>query len=369
MPTDFVHSENPEVFSFLHGEGLMPDYVINSDVITPDDCEQLSDRAFADSSNRLYPCHTKAACWESAAYFAGTGQEDERVKSAIEKMAAVHHIEDDVRTVFNKFEQEFDKAAAAAQQPAEERFALTLDWEGVEGKEGTQNLYPIATEMQCLRSGEKAASDYRCGKLPFDVFHKVATNIVAAHPGNVEDLPADVQHYGAGRLPDPYAGSIFIQMRKQAGVAVEPYEAVLEEMRQATELDITPEEMMEYGVKAASLMRELDKLNGITKYSFKMKDPYDILFTGPSVKDVEKHAAAHVEVLGIQVPVTDMVNVSDAKIDRCFSTKVATVVKEAKAILAGANSMEKSAAASAKLAELDESARKSFLTVLAEVGW
>lgn len=369
MPIDFVHDENPDVFLYLRNEGMMPEYVSNSDVFRPGDCDSLADVAFADQDNRLFPCHTKAACWESAAYFAGRGLEDDKIKAQIEKMASVHNITEDVQAVFNKFEEEYTKAAATEVVEApEEKFALILDWDGVNSN-GVQAFYPVTTHDDCVESSEKAASAYQAGSLPLPVFYQVASNIVkAASADALDELAPVVRRFGTDRLPDPYGAEILLGMRKEAGVNVAPYVAIAKELQRVVRAAESVDMAKQAASNAARLIFHLDQQNGI-QYNSSMKDPYSVIFSGPLAADMEKFAASTVDILGIDVPVTDFLNLSDNRIDSSFSKNVASVVKEAKACLEGELAAEKTAAAAEKLRTLDEAARKMVLVVAADTGW
>ena len=104
MPSiDFVTANNPAIFGYLQEKDAIPGYVLSSNKITKEEVDRLDKVAFANQAERLYPCHTKEACWESAAYFAGSGESDANVKANIEKMASFHH---SVHYYEHRYEQE-----------------------------------------------------------------------------------------------------------------------------------------------------------------------------------------------------------------------------------------------------------------------
>lgn len=367
---DYVEANNPAVFSYLNEQGLIPEYVMNSACVTSEETEGLNKVAFADPYNRAYPCHTKSACWQSAAWYAGNHCDQPHVKSAIEKLAAVHGIEKDVEAVFNCFETEFNKVASDELITSEPKYALTLDFGGDFGR-GVQNHYPINSYNEIIRSGETATDDFRNGLLPMPIMRKVASALIeAAEELEVpyEELPKDVRTYGVQRLPDPYAAQVLIGIRKQAGAAVEPYTEIMGMLQKAMTKVASHAEAISVANIAAEEIFDLDHDNGI-RYSNKMPDPYGIIFTGPTLGEMEKFAASTVDIMNVSVPVTDFLNLSDDTINAVFSQQLGNVIKEAKARVAGNPDMEKTAAAEELLSTLPPEASKILLATLADVGW
>jgi hypothetical protein len=87
----------------------------------------LPQEAYADPNRREFPCHTKAACWLSAAFLASSGMVQEepnrydRVKGALLKLAAVHNVLGDVESALGLREVE---KTAAVQGDRDEDYAL-----------------------------------------------------------------------------------------------------------------------------------------------------------------------------------------------------------------------------------------------------
>ena len=367
---DYVEANNPAIFSYLNEQGLIPEYVMKSACVTSEETDGLNAVAFADPYNRAYPCHTKAACWQSAAWFAGNHEETPHVKEAIEKMAAFHGIEQDVKDVFNCFESEFNKVAHAEIVDDEPQYALSLDFGGDFGR-GQQNHYPINTYHEIIRSGEAAAEDYYSRTLPMPIMRKVASTLIkaaTAHDVPMEEMPTVVCQFGIQRLPDPYAAQVLVGIRKQAGINTDPYIALLDELQNAMTKIASHEEAINLANAVAEEMFDLDYDNGV-RYSNRMPTPYDIIFTGPTVNDMEKFAASTVDIMNVSVPVVDFLNLSDEKIDAVFSQKLGAVIKQAKAHVAGNPDMEKTAAAEELLSTLPPEANKILLATLADVAW
>lgn len=367
MPNDFVTDENPDVFIHLHDSGAMPDYVYNADVITPGECSALADVAFADPNTRSFPCHTKAACWESAAYFAGRGMEDDNVKENIEKMASIHGIEDDVKAVFDHFESEYAKEASSEEEPEEKKYALSIDFEG-EGGRDVVNYFPINNQIECVMSSEKAAAAFRANTLPLPMLFKAANMIVAAAEDPNELDPA-IASLGTPRFPDPNAFEYMLNMRKYAGVRdLSPYEEIARVIDSTLEKAASVEEAIELAASAANEVYLNDLNNGI-HYKNGMEDPFSMVFTGPRLSELDEFNASTVKVAGVRVPVTDFLNLRDDDIERIFSKGIQGTIKAAKERVSGERSIEKAAAASEKVATLSSDAQNILLATLAGIGW
>ena len=367
---DYVTAQNPAIFMHLSEKELIPDYVMESPRVTTEETDGLSVVAFADPYSRSYPCHTKAACWQSAAWYAGTQADTPHVKAAIEKMAAAHGISEDVQKVFDCFEAERVKVAHA-EVVEEPQYALALDFNGYEGR-GYEQHYPINSACEVIASCDDAAEDYLGGILPMPVMRKVATALVKAanaHSVATCDIPGVVLRYGVMRLPDPYAAEAMLShMRKNAGLDTTPYVQAVANLRTALTKVANHTEAIKLAEATASTIYDMDCDNHV-RYSARMLDPYELIFSGPTVDELEKAAAQVVDILHVDVPVADFLNLSDEKIDTIFSKNAAMVIKQAKQNVEGEPDMEKTAAAASLLATLPEDVNKVLLSVLADTAW
>lgn len=369
---DFVTDQNPDILIHLHEQdGLVPDYVSTSDVITEEDCESLMPNAFADPFSRQHPCHTKAACWLSAAYCAAKREDSPVITGNIEKFASMHGIEEDVQRVRQHFDSLFEKAAAAPvveEEPAVEKFAMVIDYNGANGR-GEEGIYPLNTEWEIVDSSEQATRDYHNGVLPLPLFVKVAQAIMEESAAvDPLDIDQEVRLYGTPRLPDPYGMETLVMMRKNAGVEPEPYLSLIHEMQPYIVKSASVNDALAAAAQLAEGLFNLDLQNNIS-YGPNTQDPYRMLYTGPTVADMEKHAATTVNIMNVPVPITDILNMSDKRVDQLFAAGAASVIKEAKAILEGAPAMEKSAAAAEKIATLSSTEQTIYLKELAGTAW
>lgn len=370
MPNiDFVTDQNPSVYLFMRDRDMLPDYVLKSNKITPEDTAALNKVAFADQAHRLYPCHTKSACWQSAAYFASKHEDNAHLKEAIEKMAAHHGIEEDVQKVFAAFEDEFRKAAATEPSIEKKAYALELDMGGFQGR-GVEKFYPINDRFEIVRAAEDSTADYKHGTIPMYAMRKIAYNIMEAAEEQgvpVSELTAQVQHLGTRRLPDPYAAETLVGMRKRAGADVAPYTQVVKELQEKV-AGLGAIEAIEAADETAKEIYFLDKEAGVA-YRNGQLDPYDLLFTGPMLSDLEKAAASTVSIKGINVPVEDVVNLADSTIDNVFSKASGDVIKQAKSLVSGESTVSSCVEASELIGGLDDSVQKVLLGTLANTAW
>lgn len=367
MPSiDFVTANNPAIFGYLKEKDAIPGYVLSSNKITKEDVAGLDKVAFADPANRLYPCHTKEACWESAAYFAGSGEESAEVKANIEKMAAYHEIENDVKAVFDLFAGEFDKVAASMEKKASEaKYALNLDFQGFQGR-GVENFYPINNAPEIITASDDCTADYNAGKIPTGAMRKIAsaiTEAAIAHNVNFGDLTREVRSFGTRSLPDPYAAEILVKMRKSAA-----HNELVTELQEKLAGTKDVSEAIALTNEVAEKMYTLDKQAGIA-YRNGMLDPYSVLFTGPTLDELEKAAASTISLRGVNIPLDDFVNLSDNDIEVNFSTKSAAIIKEAKAFVREGQSVEACVSINSKLDELSRESQNVLLNVLANTGW
>lgn len=367
MPSiDFVTANNPAIFGYLQEKDAIPGYVLDSNKITKEEVDCLDKVAFANQVERLYPCHTKEACWESAAYFAGSGESDETVKANIEKMAAFHGIEEDVATVFSIFEGEMNKVASSEKK--EDRlikYALTLDLQGFQGR-GVENFYPINTAAEVVASSDSCTADYNAGKIPMSAMRKVASAITeAAISCGVApfELTEEVRSFGTRNTPDPYAAEILVRMRKSAA-----HDKLVSDLQEKLASVGSVEEAIEVTNAAADEMVVLDKNAGV-RYGKGVLDPYAILFTGPTLEEFEKAAASTISLRGVNIPLDDFVNLADKDIDVNFSSKSASIIKEAKSYISAGQSIDTCVNINNKLAELNRDTQNVLLNVLASTGW
>lgn len=374
---DYVETNNPDILLHLFKENITPDYVLESDRVTSEEIENLNELAFADPYNRKFPCHTKAATWQSAAWYAGSAGDNPYIKENIKKAAVSFDIVEDVDALFKHFNKEFEKAATVSEVEVveEPKYALSLDFGGSFGR-NFQQFYPITSASAVIVSGDKAYQDYTSQRLPMPVFRKVAQAIVKAASSFAvasEELPTQVISLGTDRLPDPFMAREFVGRRKLAGVDLDPYIDLIDQLDTALLKSAALDEdacdkAISIGDNIACKLYELD-LNNNIRYDNRMLNPYQIIFTGPTLSDLNKAASVLVNIKNVQVPVVDFLNLSDDTLDATFSPTVSSILKEAKDMLEGTPTIEKTASVSEKIANLPDETQLILLKVLADTGW
>jgi hypothetical protein len=145
-----------------------PAYVKTAAEVDFGELDRIPSSSFADPETRQYPCHTKEACWVSAAYMAHDGVSGAPIKR-LEKFAADWGIGSDVQIAFAKAEirKEMAKAAAAAVP-----YALDEQY----GEERIKR-FPVATPEMVKTSADRFYADR--AKYPWKWRTKVASALLS----------------------------------------------------------------------------------------------------------------------------------------------------------------------------------------------
>lgn len=192
MGTPVSDRNRAELHEIVSHQGR-PAYVKEAAAVDFGELDRIPSSSFADPDTRQFPCHTKEACWVSAAYLAHDGASGEPIKR-LEKFAKDWGIASDVQVVFAKEEirKEMQKTAAAAVP-----YALDETFNGERIKR-----FPVATREMTKVSADRFYADR--AKYPWAWRTKVASALIekiAAH--KIEEwLAEDVRDYldrAAGR--------------------------------------------------------------------------------------------------------------------------------------------------------------------------
>lgn len=146
IPADRNRARLHEIMSTLG----RPGYVKEAAAVDFSDLDRIPSSSFADPETRQYPCHTKEACWVSAAYMAHDGVTGEPIKR-LEKFAASWGIGSDVQMTFAKVE-----IRKGLEKQAAEKIAYALD-ETYDGK--PVRRFPIATAEMVKTSADRFYAD------------------------------------------------------------------------------------------------------------------------------------------------------------------------------------------------------------------
>ena len=369
MPTrdDYIGQNNPAIFKYATDNNLIPDDVLDSPMIQEEDLKDLANTAFANPYARTYPCHTKAACVNSALWDAATHPGNELVTANIKKMAAAQGIQAEVDNIYNHFAEAFTKAAAANEpQVKEAAYALTLTKE-----DGTEDHFFNITEAQdTIRSAEEADRQYRAGNIADPYFRKIASSLVgaAAEQGvPQEELPRSVRAFGTTRVPDPYMAELAVRdFCKRSNVAPEPYVQEVLALQAIMEKAAAMDEAINGASYIADKMCELNLSNGILPG---VEDsPYSLIFQGPTMDEFMKYAGSTVYIMDVPVPAEEVINIPATTIDTQFAPQAGQMIHAAQAKLQEetADAMDKVAAAAEALSKLSPGAARQLLWVLSQ---
>lgn len=366
---DFVTDKTAAVYDYADKNGLVPDFVKQASIITEEEVQELPDAAFADPVNRLYPCHTKQATVLSAIYSLSEGIFDGPVADTINKRASVFDVTEQVEQAHKHFsgivQEELQKSASEQPQPIE-KYALTLS-----DGDKSYDFYNVSTRPDVLVSLNQVEKDFNAGNIELPWMRKVSSALLeeARHYGVEDNAPGCVLRYAEVRLPNMEKAATLMTLRSQVVDDMTPYDQLFEKMASMIGEAEGFDEAMQAAEQCAMEMYIMDKQAGV-QYNPLQPDPYTIVFCGPKPEDFEKHASEHVYISQVAVPVEDIVNVSDSKIDEMFSKSSAQVIKDAvKPLRDGEVTSDVTGECHVKLANLAPDVRLKLLEVLASTGF
>lgn len=369
---DFITDTTAAIFDYADKQGLVPEFVKQSNIITKEDADQLPDRAFADQYNRLFPCHTKEATVVSSIYFLADGNGDPNTLDTIMKRAAAFGVEDDVNKVVAHFDnlvqemQQQEKKASEEPQEPIEKYALTIS-----NNDEEHNFYNISSRPDVLVSMNELERDYNCGAIEMPWMRKVAKILMdAAEQFNVADnAPGCIVKFAECRLPDLGKAQALLSMRTTCVDDMSMYNQAMEKLASSLMQAETFQDAVDVSDEFAKDVYVLDKQANV-QYGAFQPDPYVVMLSGPSQEEFEKRAASHVYISDIPVPVEDVVNMSDQTVDMQFSKSSAECIKDAITPLrSGDVDSTTTSDCSIKLASLSPEVRLRLLQVLAGTGF
>lgn len=320
---DFVTDQNP-VPIYDAAEMGLPDYA-QVEVMTSESLAHLPNSAFAESTKRLFPLHTKAAALLSAVYFHGKQMSDRNVEAKINRAVNLFKIESDVE----KFAAARQVKAAAA---TEGKFALTIA--GVPGSDGEKkaHFYPINSRGEVVLSAEQVSSEYALGQIPCEWYHPAAREIIKAAKAfgvGHDELPEAVWTDGEPRYPDFEFAGVMANLRKEAGISEEALE-IYHELIKSAEADYktNPDSLDSW----IDLWVDLDRTNGV-KYSRLIADPYRAFYSaGQPEAEVEKMSKELVSIADVFVPAVVLASWSADRRAEIFDKTASSVIASAQQI-------------------------------------
>ena len=269
---DFYNDQGTLFFKVLSGQEL-PGFVKEAGFDENFDVSQVPSQSFADPHRRLFPCHTPADTYLSAAYYhARKEAADAGVESSLRKFARLHGIEDEV-----------DEARRVASA-----------WR--ERQEGTKNPKTAASVAFAIESsmgtwsGEgaealtKAAGSFVRQYANFDLeeLQEVAGSFLKAAADQGAELPVDVARFAGQTAPDATLAQAAVAKR---AVFLNERGERQEMSRLALDVDqehFTPEDAR----KLAHVLNEFDGERGLNfHWGQKLTDPMRSVFGSAAVTE------------------------------------------------------------------------------------
>lgn len=353
---DFIDDPNPTAVFHAARELGAPEYVKSAHVLCRNDVAGLRDVAFADRARRMFPVHTKAACWLSAACWYGGSHTDSVVENSIKQAATAHGIEQDVSRLAELF-----APIKSASSPLESTYALTVDFQGAHGLQ-KQSFYLLDDPVAITDSGWLIDRDISDGRLTREVAQVACRALVkAAREHNVDfnELPPRVTGIGEDRLPDFDNLRHEMERRKQAGITTDDYATVIE----GAEAEYNASDWNDRATcldKWASLWLDLDSLNGADHRTF--MDPFSALYSGEKLAAFEERANASVFVDDVLVPGVVFALLNENQVRARFNKEAAAKVLATRDLCASSEAYGYEA--SSRVASLNSDERKELLQLL-----
>jgi hypothetical protein len=346
---DFTKDQNPTALyevGIKAGDSL-PDYVKEASILQEEDLASLYDCAFADSTNRLHPIHTKSATYMSAVYLAGEGKLDSKEFAAVKEAAALFDIEQDIDAAIALLPQ----SEKSAHELATEKYALSFEIE----EQDTWKAYAINNEVEVTKAATDAVRDWNDDHIPTDWFFHAARNIVKrASELNMarNDIPEKVWRFGEERLVDFDNVEYAIGERSRAGV--EDVAEYAQALKQASDGAITVEQ-------AVDTWMGLDAANNVSHK--RVTSPHEAFFSGAKVAYLQDLSEKNIFISDVMVPAVEFNKLAS---DNYKVVRMA-FRKEAADNIINVLSEKDTAKTSAKIANLESNQQKQLLSLLLKV--
>lgn len=333
--------------------GTIPQWALAVPIPQFDELSKLASQAFADPAHRMLPLHTKEATVCSAVYVAALsgiypqGTED-RVKAAAVALGVGAEV-DAILSV------ERPKQAAAAPILEKAAFALVIEDGAVYNlAAGRHDLLPCHDSYTIEHSGEELAKSASSKKLPPEMVRVAAVELTkAARAKNCLDtLPPQVIALGTERVADWSKAATLIQDRGRhvdAGW-----------MRAYDDLVKLGSETPENAEEIIAGLRDLDAAAGLDYWgkSGSVASPWEVVYSGLAMEEIEKMATTHFVVAGALVPIPAFSALSETKITSSFS-------KQSSEIILGAQRSRNSGEITRALSNLEEDLQARLFNTIA----
>lgn len=356
---DFTSEANPRPVIQAAAAGLFPDEITALPLITSDSLGDLAKSAFADPENRLLPVHTAQAVLFSASYVAAhpdfyPAATADRVKAA----ASVFGLAKETEAILGAeiFAALKIKEAAAADHRA---FALSIeDGTPFNLGAGPREFLPIHDQWHIEQSSDSLMKSAAADTMPADLFYVAAVNMVKAAKSQdcVDALPKIIVDLGTERVADWEKAAHLLEDRRRY-VCDEEFAHYGEILKVAREHPELVEEVID-GI------RDLDTAFGIpyrwnnkSATAVPCKSPWEVVYCGLTMDEIEKMASTHCVIAGALVPLEVLAAVPDTTIERSFAKVASEVIRAAK--------VQDSVTATATLGALGDDVQARLFEVLA----
>lgn len=317
MSEDFTSMNNPR---FLYRAGLkhpFPDWVANEPMPAKEDFLNKSAAAFADPARRLLPICTPQAAFHSALNLMACPADFdeaafERVKAACEQF----QIEGDIAPYAQMFALDIEKSASV--EAPSVRFAIDTVVDGQEYR-----LLPMSDGDDLVESAFELAKMAAENRIPISMLVGAAREIVktAEDLGVSAQLPRTVTWFGSERYPDADRAAKLLEGRSLLCKDASARETLEAEYAAAIDdLVSDPDSAME---KIAAL----DYVAGISvpcRVAGPVPTPFDVVFGGPLVSEIEKAATENVLIRDVLVPLSAIQSIPDIEAEFKLSKSAAS---------------------------------------------
>lgn len=302
---DFTSRGNLPHFARAKAHKAFPAWV--GQVPSATDFVKMSSEAFADKASRTLPiCNATATFYSALDVFHNADIYPEAALDRVKQACEMFGIGGDVAPYADLFADEFEKSAATIEPGA---FAINT----MIGDKDIQ-LLPIGDVEDIRKSASDLMTMVEESRIFYPMARQAAVTIVkAARELGVaaNEMPASLIELGTERLPTPVTpeaiGAMQQCLRKRAGYSTVPSyteESLAgrynDDLNAYADGEITAAEFTEK-IAAADF---LAGVHGAYRFSGprRIELPHEIVFSGPSLDDVEKLAKTNVVINDITVP-------------------------------------------------------------------
>lgn len=317
MTQDYTTISNPKSLYRAELHHPFPEWVASSPLPESQEFEKKAAVAFADRERRLLPICDKISTFHSAIdLFANVTNYDELTFDRVKEACDYYGIQDDIRPYVELFAAELSKSADFA-EPTEGRFAISDDTDA-----DLLRLLPINDAHEVRVAAVDLSKMAGENRIPFVMFVDAAREIVkAASDYNIDEaLPRIVTHFGTERLPDTEKAAQLIQGRNQLCKTEALRDSVGQLYQEAIATIETDAD------EALSKIATIDELAGVStnyRVSSRVPTPFDIVFSGITVAELDKAAKENVVVREVLIPISVVQAIDRQKALYCLSKSAA----------------------------------------------